>query len=126
MRMNPAIPFSLFLSTLLAQDTGTAHKAAATALSNSNNEGAARLACPATIGPVSTANSPAGPGAAKGGPPGAGAAKGGGAAKGAPAGPRPAPAKETWYAEGGQVFDNLFLLTTKVNSAWAVKTSDGI
>src|SRR6478609_2369528 len=117
MRMNPAIPFSLFLSTLLAQDTGTAHKAAATALLNSNNAGAARLACPATIGPVSTANSPAGPAGAGGPPPGAAAAKGG---------PRPTPAKDTWYAEGGQVFDNLYLLTTKVNSAWAVKTSQGI
>jgi metallo-beta-lactamase class B len=121
-----ALSFPLFLTPLLAQtvDTGTAHKAAATALLNSNNAGAARLACPATIGPVSTANSPAGPGAAKGGA-GKGA-PGGGAAKGAPAGPRPAPAKETWYAEGGQVFDNLYLLTTKVNSAWALKTSEGI
>ena len=97
-------------------DTGTAHKAAATALLNSNNKGAANLACPATIGAVSTANSPAGPGAAKG--PGPGAAKGKG-----PAGPPP---KEQWYAEGGQVFDNLYMLTTKVNSAWAVKTSAGI
>ena len=39
-----------------------------------------------------------------------GAAKGKG---GAPA----TPARETWYAEGGQVFDNLYLLTTKTNSA---------
>jgi metallo-beta-lactamase class B len=105
---------------LLAQDTGTAHKAAATALLNSNNSGAARLACPATIGPVSTANSPAGPGRA-GGPPG-----GGGAAKGGGRGPAAAPPKENWYAEGGQVFDNLYMLTTKMNSAWAVKTSQGI
>src|SRR3954466_1961739 len=101
MRMSPTILFPLFLSTLLAQDTGTAHKAAATALLNSNNTGAARLACPATIGPVSTANSPAGPGAAKGAPP-----AGGGAAKGGGRGPGAVPAKETWYAEGGQVFDN--------------------
>src|SRR6478736_2972710 len=119
MRMNRTILFLLCLSTLLAQDTGTAHKAAATALLNSNNSGAARLACPATIGAVSTANSPAGPGRA-GGPPGAGAAKGGGR------GPGAAPPKENWYAEGGQVFDNLYMLTTKANSAWAVKTSAGI
>ena len=120
MQTNPVLLVPLFLTTMLGQpaDTATAHKAAATALLNSNNTGAARLACPATIGPVATANSPAGPGAAKGGAPGAGAAKG--------AGPRPAPAKETWYAEGGQVFDNLYLLTTKVNSAWALKTSEGI
>src|SRR5436305_7325198 len=123
MRMNPTILFPLFLSTLLAQDTGTAHKAAATVLLNSNNTGAARLACPATIGAVSTANSPAGPGRA-GGPPGGGAGKGG--AKGGGRGPAAPPPKENWYAEGGQVFDNLYMLTTKMNSAWAVKTSAGI
>lgn len=105
-------------------DTATAHKAAATALLNSNNRGAARLACPATIGEVSTANSPAGPGRAGGPPAGRGAAKGG--AKGGGRGPAAAPPKENWYAEGGQVFDNLYMLTTKVNSAWAVKTSEGI
>jgi len=116
MRINTAILVPLCLSTLLAQDTGTAHKAAATALLNSNNSGAARLACPATIGTVSTANSPAGPGRA-GGSPGGGAAKGGGR------GPAATPPKENWYAEGGQVFDNLYMLTTKMNSAWAVKTS---
>lgn len=99
-------------------DTGTAHKGAATALLNSNNAGAARLACPATIGAVSTANSPAGPGRAGGPPAGRGGANAGG--------PRPVPPKENWYAEGGQVFDNLYMLTTKVNSAWAVKTSEGI
>ena len=43
---------------------------------------------------------------------------GGGRGRGA-AGP-------TWYAEGGQVFDNLYLLTKKTNSAWAVNTSAGI
>ena len=120
MRMNPTILFPLCLSTLLAQDTGTAHKAAATALLNSNNSGAARLACPATIGAVSTANPPGGGGAAKGGATKGGAAKGGGR------GPAAAPPKENWYAEGGQVFDNLYMLTTKTNSAWAVKTSAGI
>src|SRR4051812_35259948 len=119
MRMSLIILFPMLLANLMGQseDTATAHKAAAMALFNSNNTGAARLACPATIGPVSTANSPAGPGRAGGPPAGAGAAKGGGR------GPAAVPAKETWYAEGGQVFDNLYLLTTKVNSAWAVKTS---
>lgn len=94
-------PFAIAQSA----DTGTAHKAAATALLNSNNTGAAHLACPATIGPVSTANSPAGPG--RGGP------RGG-------RGQRAVPPKEDWFAEGGQVFDNLYMLTTKMNSAWAV------
>jgi metallo-beta-lactamase class B len=112
----------LVQSTMVAQteDTGTAHKAAATALLNSNNSGAAHLACPATIGPVPTANSPAGPGRAGGAPAGRGAGRGGGR------GPAATPPKENWYAEGGQVFDNLYMLTTKMNSAWAVKTSDGI
>ena len=108
------------LTAVAQSDTGTAHKAAATALLNSNNTGAAHLACPATIGPIATSNSPAGPGRAGGPPAGPGAAKGGGR------GPGVAPPKENWYAEGGQVFDNLYLLTTKVNSAWAVKTSEGI
>jgi metallo-beta-lactamase class B len=95
-------------------DTGTAHKAAATALLNSNNTGAAHLACPATISPTPTSNPP------DGGPPrAAGASRGGG-------GDRPTPERDTWYAEGGQVFDNLYMLTTKANSAWAVNTSDGI
>jgi metallo-beta-lactamase class B len=109
----------LLTASLIAQteDTGTAHKAAATALLNSNNTGAAHLACPATIGPVSTANSPAGRGRG-GGPPAGGGAGG--------RGPGATPPKENWYAEGGQVFDNLYMLTTKVNSAWAVKTSEGI
>src|SRR5436190_13739535 len=114
MRMNRTILFPLCLSALLAQDTGTAHKAAATALLNSNNSGAARLACPASISAAPTSNPPGG------GPPRAAGAPGGGG------GGRGIPARDTWYAEGGQVFDNLYLLTTKMNSAWAVNTSDGI
>ncbi len=112
-----AVLFPLFLSaTVLAQstDTGSAHKATATALLNPNNTGAAHLACPASISPVPTSNPPGG------GPPRAAGAPGGGG------GVRPTPPRETWYAEGGQVFDNLYMLTTKANSAWAVKTSDGI
>jgi metallo-beta-lactamase class B len=105
----------LFLSAIaLAQpaDTATAHKAAATALLNSNNTGAAHLACPATIFPDPTATPPGGRGAGRG--PGRGR------------GPGVTPPRENWYAEGGQVFDNLYLLTTKTNSAWAVNTSAGI
>jgi metallo-beta-lactamase class B len=95
-------------------DTAAAHKAAATALLNSNNAGAAHLACPATISLTPTSNPPGG------GPPrAAGAGRGAGGRGGVP--PR-----ENWYAEGGKVFDNLYMLTTKTNSAWAVKTSAGI
>src|SRR5436305_10205776 len=79
-------------------DTGTAHKAAATALLNSNNTGAAHLACPATISLQPTANPPGG-GPARGAGLGAGrAGRGGGT-----------PPRENWYAEGGQVFDNLYM-----------------
>ncbi len=123
MRKTVVVLFPLFLgAAALGQsaDTGSAHKAAATALLNSNNAGAAHLACPASIFPLPTSNPPGG------GPPRtAGAPAGGGGGRGA-AGPRPTPPRETWYAEGGQVFDNLYLLTTKMNSAWAVNTSEGI
>jgi hypothetical protein len=116
----PRAVLSLLLSSaaVLAQsaDTGTAHKAAATALLNSNNAGAAHLACPATISAEPTANPPGG------GPPRAAGAPGRGGGRG----PASTPPREAWYAEGGQVFDNLYLLTTKVNSAWAVNTSAGI
>ena len=97
-------------------DTGTAHKAAATALLNSNNIGAAHLACPAYISSEATAYPPGG------GPAGASGRGPGGAGRG----PATTPPRESWYAEGGQVFDNLYMLTTKMNSAWAVNTSAGI
>jgi metallo-beta-lactamase class B len=121
MQIARLLPFPLLLSAAaFAQtpDTGTAHKAAATALLNSNNTGAAHLACPATIFPEPTAN-----------PPGGGPARGrgaGGPGAGRGRGPGVTPPRENWYAEGGQVFDNLYMLTTKANSAWAVKTSAGI
>jgi metallo-beta-lactamase class B len=117
MRIAHAVLFPLVVSaTLLAQsaDTGSAHKAAATALLNSNNAGAAHLSCPASIFPAPTSN-----------PPGGGPPRSAGAPTGA-AGPGALPERNTWYAEGGQVFDNLYILTTKANSAWAVNTSDGI
>jgi metallo-beta-lactamase class B len=47
------------------------------------------------------------------------------AARGA-RGPRPTPARNTWYAEPHQVFDNLYWVGTKVHSSWALKTSQGI
>jgi metallo-beta-lactamase class B len=98
-------------------DTGAAHKAAATALMNPNNIGAAHLACPAFISPeMAAAPAPAG---------GRGPAGGGRGPAGGGRGPA-VPPRENWYAEGGQVFDNLYMLTTKANTAWAVNTSDGI
>jgi metallo-beta-lactamase class B len=108
-RMVPV--FFILNAALFAQtpDTGTAHKAAATALLNANNIGAAHLACPDFAAPPGSAPAGRGPGRGAGG-----------------RGPAPTPARETWYAEGGQVFDNLYMLNTKANSAWAVKTSAGI
>ena len=109
------VPAALILSVAaLAQstDTGTAHKAAATALLNANNLGAAHLACPAYISPEFTSY-----------PPGGGPARAAGAGG---RGPATSPSRENWYAEGGQVFDNVYMLTTKMNSAWAVNTSAGI
>src|SRR6185436_19273914 len=96
---------------VLAQtaDTATGHKAAATALLNSNNTGAARLACPASISAVPSSNPPGG------GPPRAAGDPGrGGRGRGARL--ASTPPRDAWYAEGGQVFDNLYLLT-KMNSA---------
>jgi len=40
--------------------------------------------------------------------------------------PRTIPARETWYAEPAKVFDNVYWVGTKINSAWAIKTSAGI
>ncbi len=40
--------------------------------------------------------------------------------------PRPIPARDTWYAEPAQVFDNVYWLGTKFHSSWAIKTSAGI
>ena len=117
-------------------DTGTAHKAAATALFDPNNIGAAHLACPAYISAeVATSYPPGGGPAQVAGAGGRGAggrgASGGGGGRGASGGgagrgPGATPARDSWYAEGGQVFDNLYMLTTKANTAWAIKTSDGI
>jgi metallo-beta-lactamase class B len=43
-----------------------------------------------------------------------------------PPGPRPAPDRATWYAAPYKVFDDLFFVGTKIHSAWALTTSDGI
>jgi hypothetical protein len=58
------LTISAFGPSVMVQsaDTAMAHKAAATALLNSNNSGAAHLACPGTMGETPAANSPAGPG----------------------------------------------------------------
>ncbi len=39
---------------------------------------------------------------------------------------RPAPDRASWYAQPYKVFDNLYFIGTKIHSAWALTTSDGI
>jgi metallo-beta-lactamase class B len=51
---------------------------------------------------------------------GAGAARGGGP------GARAVPDRAQWYAPPYKVFDNLYFVGTKIHSAWALTTSDGI
>ena len=56
----------------------------------------------------------------------AAAGPGGGAARGAAPPARVVPARDTWYARPYKVFDNLYFIGTKIHSAWALTTSDGI
>jgi metallo-beta-lactamase class B len=43
-----------------------------------------------------------------------------------PAAPRTVPDRATWYAKPYRVFDNLYFVGTKIHSAWALTTSEGI
>lgn len=45
---------------------------------------------------------------------------------GADVAPRPAPSRDTWYADPAKVFDNLYFVGGKIHSAWALTTSEGI
>jgi len=47
-------------------------------------------------------------------------------APGADEAPRPPPERATWYTDPGKVFDNLYFVGTKIHSAWALTTSEGI
>jgi metallo-beta-lactamase class B len=40
--------------------------------------------------------------------------------------PGPAPARETWYTDPAQVFDNFYFVGTKYHSSWALTSSEGI
>ena len=44
----------------------------------------------------------------------------------AAAGPRTVPDRATWYAAPYKVFDDLYFVGTRIHSAWALTTSDGI
>ena len=39
---------------------------------------------------------------------------------------REVPGRETWYQPPAKVFDNLYFVGTKLHSAWALQTSDGL
>ena len=57
------------------------------------------------------------------------AGRAGGAGRGASNAPPPArvvPDRATWYAQPYKVFDNLYFIGTKIHSAWALTTSEGI
>ena len=43
-----------------------------------------------------------------------------------PTGPRAAPDRATWYAAPYKVFDDLYFVGTRIHSAWALTTRDGI
>jgi metallo-beta-lactamase class B len=42
------------------------------------------------------------------------------------AGPRAVPDRATWYAKPYRVFDDLYFVGTRIHSAWALTTTDGI
>src|SRR5262245_18416482 len=48
------------------------------------------------------------------------------AGRGAAPPARVVPDRATWYARPYKVFDNLYFIGTKIHSAWALTTSDGI
>lgn len=50
----------------------------------------------------------------------------GGARGGPPPGAGTVPDRATWYAEPYKVFDNLYFVGTRIHSAWALTTSQGI
>jgi metallo-beta-lactamase class B len=54
------------------------------------------------------------------------AGAGRGAARGAAPPARVVPDRSTWYARPYRVFDNLYFIGTRIHSAWALTTSDGI
>ena len=40
--------------------------------------------------------------------------------------PSTIPAREAWYADAAQVYDNLYLVGGRVHTSWALTTSEGI
>src|SRR6478752_3693075 len=46
--------------------------------------------------------------------------------RGAGPAPRVVPDRASWYAKPYKVFDNLYFVGTRIHTAWALTTSDGI
>lgn len=46
--------------------------------------------------------------------------------RGGAAGAREVPARDTWYHPAAKIFDNLYFVGTKLHSAWAIQTSEGL
>jgi metallo-beta-lactamase class B len=55
-----------------------------------------------------------------------GAGRAGGAGRGGTTAAAAVPDRATWYAQPFKVFDNLYFIGTKIHSAWALTTSQGI
>jgi len=55
-----------------------------------------------------------------------GGGRGGAARGGPPQGAGTVPDRDTWYAQPYKVFDNLYFVGTRIHSAWALTTSQGI
>jgi metallo-beta-lactamase class B len=120
--MNIPLGLLLTLSPFAAQntnDTAEAHVELARAAAGADFQGLLDFQC---FGP--------GPGGNRGGqaaaaPGGQGRGRGG-AGRGGGRGQAGPPARETWYAEPVQVFDNLYFVGQSEYAAWAVTTSEGI
>ncbi len=125
--MNIALGLLMAVFPIAAQDTSDtaeAHVELARAAAGDDFQGLLDFQC---FGP--------GPGGFGGGrgagaPPagarGRGGARGGGGGGGGGRGPAGPPARETWYAEPVQVFDNLYFVGQSEYAAWALTTSEGI
>jgi metallo-beta-lactamase class B len=104
--MRIAFGLLLALSTVLAQDTPDAHRAAAKAAAGDDFQNLFQFQC----------NGP--------GPGGPRAAAGPGPQR--PPGPPGPPDRSTWYAEPVKVFDNLYFFGQSEYAVWAITTSAGI
>lgn len=122
------VALGLFLALALpsaqgAGDTAEAHVELARAAAGEDFRSLFDFQC---FGPGPSAAARGARGAGAPPPQGRGQARGGGGRGGGGRGAPQPPARETWYAEPVQVFDNLYFVGQTEYSAWAVTTSEGI